>query len=158
MPGGPGWGEYALAIFVVVVVVVAIVRSDTSAGLAALEGLDVDSDNKLVYYNAEPGRLGKSRAVDIEAEAADLYFKAVSRGVGEAAQREVSDALDGNAGDDSEDGEKDEGGQIQEDEDATNKGRVEQRHVGGAAAALETSTGGRRTSARAHWMTMAGGW
>lgn len=157
MPGGPGWGAYALAIVVVGGVVVVILGSDTDAGPAALEGLDVDGDDELVHYNAEPGRLGKGRAVDVEAEATDLYLKAVSRGVGEAAQREVSDALDGDAGDDAEDGEKDEGGQVDEDEDATNKGRVEQCHVGGPAAALEMSAGGRRTSDRAHWITTAGG-
>ncbi len=81
-----------------------IFRCD-SLCLGPLQCPDVNRDGELVHHDAQPGRLGKSRAVDVKAQAPDVDTDAIARGVGESAEGEVANALDRNAGDYAEDGE-----------------------------------------------------
>lgn len=100
-------------------------------GLASLELLDVNGDDKFADDDTQPGGLGKGRAMDVEAQATDLDLDAIFEDVGKAAQGEVADALDGEAGEDSDDGEEDKGGEVEDNEDSEDEGRIEEGHIVG---------------------------
>lgn len=77
--------------------------------------------------------------MDVEAEAPNLDLDSILGDICEAAQGEVADALDGEAGKNPYDGEEDEGGEVDEDEDAEDEGRIQEGHIdvgGGGAATL----------------------
>ena len=67
-------------------------------------------------------------------ESSNLYLETIAGNVGQAPQGEVTNALDGEAGDYSYYGEEDEGGKVEEDNYSEYEGRVKQRHVGGTFA------------------------
>ena len=54
--------------------------------------------------------------MESQAEATQLYPYAIARGICNAPQREIPDSLDGDAGSDTKDGERDEGGEVEEDD------------------------------------------
>lgn len=105
------------------------VRGCRPIGLASLELADIDSDYQLVNNDAEPCGLGEGRSVNVETEAPDLDLDAIPGDVCDASQREVADALDGEAGEDSDDGEEDKGGEVEDDEDAEDEGGIQEGHV-----------------------------
>ena len=62
--------------------------------------------------------------MEVQAQASYLYLYAIFRSVCESSQGEIPNALDGYAGDDSEDRKEDEGGEVQEDYDPKYEGRI----------------------------------
>src|SRR5690606_28997783 len=102
--------------------------------------LNIYSGDQLFYDYADPCRLRKGRAVEVEAEAADFDLETIARGVGEASEREVANALDRDTGEDAQYGEEDECGEVYKHYKCQKERRIKERHD---RVAVRESGGGR---------------
>lgn len=99
----------------------------------------VYGDSQLGEDDADPCWLRKGRAMEVQAQTSDLYLQAISGGVCDASEGEVSNALDGDARENAQDGEEDKGAEVEQDDDAEDEGRIEERHcIGHSLGAIRS--------------------